>query len=717
MMNRSVRREEGEAELAPLIARVLVARDTFWGTTIDDPYRWMEDWCGEALGAWMEAQAVYTREYLSAVPERAALLARITELDEATPSLVGYALASTRTFYLRRDSDGRNAKLVMRRSAHAQEEVLIDPEGDADAKVGSCIDWYCPSADGCLVAYGVSSGGSEQSILHVLESDTGRILDEAIGGTMFGQLTWLAGGHAFLYHRLAQQDAATDSYHFRDSCTYFHRLGDDPEYDVPVFGNGINPRIQLSPVDFPVISVRPGSRWMIGSIIHGVRPEMTLYVAPVGALANPATIPWVMIVDVDDAISAEALSGEAFALDGDMLYLRTAQEAPRYKVISIDLTCPEIERARTIVPESEAVVQDIRLAGGRLIVKDFIAGRGRLRRVELESGKIQSIDLPMEGAITHLATEPASGEIVFQLSSWTVSPRIHRALARDGQAEDTGWLGASPVDFSGVETHELLYRSKDGTMVPLSIMHAMGMRRDGRNPTILSAYGSYGVSMEPTFQPTLLAWLERGGLYAVAHVRGGGECGKEWHQAGRGLNKQNTIDDFIGAAEYLIGEGYTRPPYLAARGSSAAGVPLGGALVERPDLWAAMVMHAPVINFLRLEVGESGPNNVPEFGSIAEKEGFLALHAIDAYCKIVDGVTYPAILVTIGVNDPRVPCWHATKLVARLQAATSSGKPVMLRVEAEGGHGLIGATRGQVREELADTFAFLLCQCRGEVIG
>jgi prolyl oligopeptidase len=247
-------------------------------------------------------------------------------------------------------------------------------------------------------------------------------------------------------------------------------------------------------------------------------------------------------------------------------------------------------------------------------------------------------------------------------------------------------------------------------MVPISIIHRKGLERNGENPTLLYAYGSYGISMLPEFAPQMLAWYERGGVHAIAHIRGGGEYGKEWHEAGRGLNKQSTIDDFIAAAEYLIGEGYTRPERLAGRGVSAGGVPSGGGLVQRPDLWAAMVINVAVTNFLRFEFSENGPNNIPEFGSIMTEEGFRALQLIDSYSKIKDGVSYPAALITTGLNDPRVVVWQATKLAARLQAATASGKPVLLRVEAQGGHGRIGASRRQKDLELADMLAFLLQQ-------
>ncbi|HLX41289.1 MAG TPA: prolyl oligopeptidase family serine peptidase, partial [Ktedonobacteraceae bacterium] len=234
---------------------------------------------------------------------------------------------------------------------------------------------------------------------------------------------------------------------------------------------------------------------------------------------------------------------------------------------------------------------------------------------------------------------------------------------------------------------------------------------DGTNPTLLTGYGSYGINFSPFFMPRMLAWYERGGVYAVAHMRGGGEFGKAWHLAGQGLNKQNTIDDFIACAEFLIAEKYTRPERLAGQGGSAGGIPSGGAFVQRPDLWAVMVMNVPLVNALRAEFTENGPPNVFEFGSVTTEEGFRGLQIIDAYSKVKDGVAYPAALLTAGYNDPRVVVWQAAKMAARAQAATSSDRPILLRVEYQGGHGM-GSTRRQLNEEFADELAFLLQQMR-----
>lgn len=692
------------------VARVEIVRETLYGQTVEDPYRWMENWHGEELRDWVQAQGVYTRGYLDALPEREPLLRRITELSDAVPLLSRLRLSGGRAFYLLRPPGADVARLVMRVGLDGPEQVVFDPATVGD-EVHSVIDWYEPSHDGLLVAFGLSQGGSEHSVLHVIEAETGRLLADAIARTDFGIVQWLEDNQSFLYHRLRSlPEGVPETDRYRDSRMYLHRLGEDPENDLPVFGNDINPRIALDPFDVPAIALSDRSDWMVGLAIHGVRPELTMYVAPRSALADPAAIPWMKVVDVEDEVVSSPGSLDGIALDGDMLYLRTYRDAPRYRVVALDLANPDIASARTVVPPSEIVVESVRLAGPSLVVGGQRGGIAQLRRVSLQDGAIETVPLPVQGTIVDWTAGEHDGDVVLLLSSWIVAPQVYLLTAAEPTPANTGWLPTPQIDFGDVESYETEYPAHDGTMVPISIIHRRGLALDGTNPTILNAYGSYGLSLYPIFRPTLLAWYERGGVFAVAHIRGGGENGREWREAGYKLTKGNTIDDFIAAAEYLIREGYTSPQYLAGQGGSAGGIPTGGSLVKRPDLWAAMVMQVAVTSFLRFEFSENGPPNVPEFGSISTEDGFRALQMVDSYTKIRDGVAYPACLITTGLNDPRVVVWQATKMAARLQAATASGKPILLRVEEQAGHGAIGAARHQVDEEMADILAFVLSQ-------
>jgi len=678
--------------------------DTLHGVTVEDPYRWLEDWKGREARAWVASQGAYTRAYLDALPERDALLARISALSGGDPVLANLQVSAGRAFYLLRGPDDNVAKLIARATPDAPERVLLDPN-TFGGEVHTTIDWYTPSRDGRLVAYGLSEGGSEESVLHLLEADSGAVLDLAITRCRFGGVSWLPDNRSFVYHRLAEQpEGAPETELYVDSATHLHRLGDDPEGDPVIFGRGLAPGVDIARADFPIVEITPGGDRMIGVILHGVLNERTLYTAPVSGLDDPVACPWRRLADVADGVVG-------YAAGDDIVYLRTHQGAPRYKVVATSLAEPDLARAVTVVPQSGVVIEDVRVAGDYVLTRDLDGGIGRMRRVRREgddAGAIEEAPLPVDGTIEGWAGESSSSAVLVQLTSWTVSPRVYRYHTGDDFVEDTGWLAPSPVDLGDIEAHEVCAPASDGVMIPLSIIHRRGLVLDGRNPTLMAGYGSYGlIPYPPTFMPTMLAWFERGGVYAVAHIRGGGEYGREWHEAGRKLTKEKTISDFIAGAEYLVEQGYTSPRYLAGEGTSAGGIPSGGSLVRRPDLWAAMVIRVAMLNALRFEQSENGPPNVPEFGSVATEEGFRGLRIMDSYTRVVDGVAYPAVLLTTGLNDPRVVVWQASKMAARLQAATSSDKPVLLRVEEHGGHGAIAASRRQNDEELADKLAFL----------
>ncbi|HET9919984.1 MAG TPA: prolyl oligopeptidase family serine peptidase [Ktedonobacteraceae bacterium] len=685
------------------VARVDVVRDTYFGTTIEDPYRWMEDWKGEEFQAWVKEQAAYTRAYLDALPGRDSLLAQITELTNAGPVLSYFQVTSGYTFYLRRDP-GENLAKLMARTPDGQEKALFDPNRIA-GEAQTAIDWYFPSWDGRYVAYGISQGGTENSVLHVLETESGAALAETIPHTEFTHISWLEDNRSFAYHRFPERPAnAPPTQRFQEGCTYLHRLGDNPASDQPIFGPNVSKGVEIGPDDYPFLMLSPISDWAIGLIVHGDLNEYSIYAAPRSTLSDPASTPWRKIVDIEDAVVG-------YALSGDTIYLRTHRDAPRYKVIATSLRQPDLAHATLVAPESQAVIEDIKVAGNYLLLNDLDAGIGRLRRVKRDGVEPEAFTVPFEGSISEWASAPGSSEVLVSMSSWVVSPRLYRCDVNTGSMEDTKLYPPSPIDFSDIETHEVQYPGQDGTPIPLSLIHKKGLKLDGSNPTLLRGYGSYGLNSDAFFIPRMRAWYDLGGVLAVAHMRGGGEYGNEWHMAGKGIHKHNTIEDFIAAAEYLIAQKYTSPERLAGEGGSAGGIPTGGALVRRPDLWSVMVMKVPLVNALRAEFTENGPPNVPEFGSVSSEEGFQGLQIMDAYIRVRDGVVYPAVFLTAGANDPRVVVWQAAKMAARLQVATSSGKPVLLRVEFKGGHGM-GSTQQQLNEEAADEFAFF-CQQMG----
>jgi prolyl oligopeptidase len=682
--------------------------DTFFDTTVTDPYRWLENLQDSAVVRWLQAQNDYTRHNLDALPGRAALAARVHALSNAGPSVGSVAWGGPRVFYLKRVPGEDVRKLSVRDSLGAPERLLVDPE--RLRRPGGppwALNYFAPSWDGRYVAYGVSPGGSESAILRVLDVATGRTLADSIDRADFGGVSWRPDGRSFYYNRLQRlAPGAPAAEKYRNSRAWLHVLGQSPSRDVAMLGIGVSRGVPMDQDDFPFIYTTPGSRWAAAIIGHGVRNEATVYVAPLAQLRGAAAR-WRRLVDVPDSVTN-------LDFHGDDVYLLSHDHAPRYKVLRTSLLRPDVAHAAVVVPESEAVVEFIGTASDAIYVQTLDGGLARLWRLAYGADAPAPVALPFDGSVGGMVTTLTRPGLLLALSSWTHSTLWYRLDAATGRLTDTGLKELSSADFSGIAADELRVPGWDGTMVPISIVHRRDLARDGGNPTLLDGYGAYGISAEPSFDATLLAWLERGGVYAVCHVRGGGEFGEGWHQAGRGPTKANTWRDFIACGEYLVREQWTSPARLAGTGTSAGGIEIGMAVAERPDLFRAAVPRVGETNPLRgMLVGVSGPANRPEFGDPTTREGFRELLAMDPYHHVRPGTAYPAMLLTAGMNDPRVDTWVPAKMAARLQAATASGRPVLLRVELEGGHG-IGSTYSQAEAETTDMYAFLLWQLGAE---
>jgi len=401
-----------------------------------------------------------------------------------------------------------------------------------------------------------------------------------------------------------------------------------------------------------------------------------------------------------------------FDVHGSDVYLLTHKYAPLFRVLWIRADAPDLARAEVVVPESHAVVMSIGTAQDALYVQERESGLGQVRRVPYGSTGGTRIALPNDGAIWVIATDRRKPGVVFPLESWIRPPLWYRYDPGDKRVHDTGLLPPAPLDVRTFESAEVDVPSHDGVLVPLSIMYRKGLARNGSNPTLLDGYGAYGFSYDPYFDPLRLAWLERGGVFAVAHVRGGGENGEAWHESGKIATKPNTWKDFIAGAEYLVKNGYTSSDRLAGTGTSAGGIMIGRAITERPDLFRAAVPRVGVLNALRTEHEPGGPANIPEFGTTTTEEGFRALREMDAVEHVRPGTRYPAVLLTAGLNDSRVEAWQPAKMTAVLRERTASAYPVLLRVASDAGHGM-GLTKAQEVEEAADTYAFLLWQLVG----
>ena len=691
------------AQSAPPTTPVREVTDDYFGTKVTDPYRWLENTKDPEVVAWMKAQNDYTRAVLARIPGRDQLLTRIKALDNSGSVVSELQVWGGRYFYLKTEPGSDNRKLYVRDKLGAAERLLLDPEKltTADGRHFS-IDYFQPSLDGKYVAYGISPGGSENSVLHVLESATGKVLSDTIDRAQFGQPSWLPDG-SFFYTR--EQKLGPDSpptAQYQKLRCYHHVLGDDPDKEAAIFGYDVLPNVKVTEDDFSVLGYSPGApNYLLGLVIHGVQREIDVYVTAFDSSASWKPV-WKKAVDAADDVTG-------FDLHGDSLFLLSHKDASRFKVLRTSLGNPDLAHATAIVPASEVVVVGISAAGDALYVQDLDGGIGRLRRLPYDGAKIQEVKLPFDGAIQSLATNPTEAGAWLELTSWTKSPLWYALDAGSGKLTDTGLVAPSPVDYSEIVSEEVKAKSADGTMVPLSIIHKRGMAMDGSHPTWLEGYGAYGITLDPTFRPTMLAFFEHGGVFAVAHVRGGGEFGEDWHLAGQKLTKQHTIDDMLAGANYLIEHKYTSPAHLAGEGTSAGGITIGGAITQRPDLFGAALIRVGDSDALRSELMASGPANIPEFGTAKEPDGFKALYAMDAYQHVKPNTAYPAVLLTTGANDPRVAPWEAAKMTARLQASTDSGKPVLLRVDYDAGHGL-GSTKTQNDVLLADELAFLFWQ-------
>jgi prolyl oligopeptidase len=695
----------GSAPGAPPVAPVRTVTDEYFGVKVADPYRYLEDLTSPEVIAWFKSENDYTRAVLTHISGREALLARIKALDEGASARVIdlRRLPNDRYFYQRRLASEDVFKLYTQDGLNSAERLLVDPVKFATAGGPHyVISYYAPSFDGHYVAVGLSAAGSEDAVLHVFDTGTGRETGDVIDRAQFGSPAWMPDGRSLFYNRLQKttpNSAPTDRY--LNSRTYLHILGADPEKDKLVFGVGVS-TVKVDPTDIPFVLTSPGTPYALGIIAHGVRNELTGYVVPLEGLSS-ATLPWKRFCDVDDDVTG-------LDVHGSDLYLVSHHQASRYKVLHTKLSDPDVAHAELVVPPSEAVVQNIAAASDALYVQELNGGPGRLVRLAYSGGKPEQIALPFEGSVGLSATDQRLPGTLLELATWTKARKIYaydptRKNVADTKLQPVGKFD-EPVDLESVEVKA---KSYDGTLVPLSIVYKKGLKFDGTNPALLSGYGAYGITQDPYFDPKLIAWFERGGVYAVAHIRGGGEYGEDWHLGGKLLTKPNTWKDFIACAEYLINQKYTTTARLAIEGGSAGGITIGRSITERPDLFAVAIDAVPSSDTVRSEFSPNGPPNIPEFGTVKEPDGFKALYEMSAYHHIKDGTPYPAVMVTTGFNDPRVTSWEPGKMAARLQAATSSGKPVLLRVDYDAGHG-IGSTKTQREEELADELSFALWQ-------
>jgi prolyl oligopeptidase len=681
--------------------------DSHWGTDVTDDYRWLEDWNDPQVRAWSEAQNAWARRHLDALPGVTALREEVTRLRSiAIPRHFGLAAAGRSLFALVFEPPKQQSWLVVMASEDdpAAARVLVDPNR-LDPSGGTSIDWFVPSPDSSRVAVSLSEGGSERGNARVFEAATGREVGETVPrvnyGTALGSLAWDADGSGFYYTRYpreGERPAADMDFYVQ---VYYHRIGTKTAEDRYEIGRDF-PRIAEFDLDRS-----PDGAWILANVQNGDGGEFVQYLR--GADGR-----WTQLTQYSDKV-IDAVFGH----DGS-LYLLSRAGAPRGKVLRLALPAggaPSLERAKPLIPEGDGVIR-----GGfggpdglvptpeRLFVIEGVGGPDRVRIFDLAGRESGALPVPPVSSVSQVVALPGRGHdaVLFRAASYLEPAAWYRWEAKPGgaTATKTGLARPWPVDFGDAEVVREFAVSRDGTRVPINVIRRKGTKLDGDNPTLLTGYGGYGISQVPSFDPGLRVWLDRGGVWAEANLRGGGEFGEDWHRAGALTHKQNVFDDFLACARHLIKSGYTSPQRLAIEGGSNGGLLMGAALTQAPELFRAVVSHVGIYDMLRVELSPNGAFNVPEFGTVKDEAQFRALHAYSPYHRVKDGTAYPAVLMLTGANDPRVDPMQSRKMTARLQAANPQGRPVLLRTSGSTGHGG-GTPLAEAIAQEVDVWAFL----------
>jgi prolyl oligopeptidase len=651
------------------------------------------------LEAFLAEQDGKARAALADLPGRDELRKAIRTANRGVTQVSIVAIVGTKpdVFTWRRAPDDDQAQLWVRAGWAGRDRLLVDPRKRDTKTVHHSIDYQSISPDGKHVAYGISASGSEDSTVEILEVATGKVLPERISRAQYASIVWRDNTSFFYWRRRSPGPKDTKADWFKHSASYLHVLGDDPEKAQAVTSPTI---LGLGDEFFTSVGVWDGSPWAITFGSPGTSAALDAFVAPIASIKPGEAIPWRRIVSPADGIYD-------LVAHGDTIYAHSYKDAARYRVLAIDAKRGTAADARIAMPESSMILEGFAPAKDALYLQYVDGGMLRVMRLPWTGGGPSPVKLPFEGS-GYLRSDSRRRGIVVGLTGWTKMLREY-IVAPGKPPRDSRLTDAWPVDYSKLASKEVEVKSADGTLVPMSIIHPKDLVLDGSAPGFLDGYQAYGGVDKPYFNPISLTFAERG-VRARCHGRGSGTKGKQWHLDGMKLKKERGVDDLIACAEYLIANKYTSTAKLGVSGTSAGGILAGGAVTKRPDLFTAAVLRVPVLNLARLEATEGGPANVPEFGSMSVPEERAAIMASDPYLRL-RARPYPAMLITTGHHDVRVPAWQPSKFVARAQTLTTSGKPILLRVESDAGHGL-GSTRAQVEDEWADIFSFVLAQGR-----
>jgi prolyl oligopeptidase len=662
------------------------------GVQVTDDYQWLEKSDDPEVTAWSAAENAYARRYLDALPDRDALRARVRALLGTSSASHGDLVwRGGVLFAMEAKPPLQQRFLVTLKSADdpAGERAIVDPN-KIDPTGSTAVDFYVPSLDGRLVAVSLSEKGSENGTLHVYQVADGHELADRIahvnGGTAGGSVAWNADGSGFYYTRYPRpgERPPADADFYQQ--VYFHKLGTTEKDDRYALGKDF-PRIAETE-----LASSDDGKYVIASTQNGDGGEYAHHLLGPGGT-------WEKIADFADGIKQAR-----FGRDGS-LYLLSVAGAPRGKLLKLDAGVSAIAKARVVVPESDVVIQHFEASAAHLFVSDLAGGPSDLRVLDLEGKGSASVPILAVSAVQ--AIVPTGGdEVLFRNTSFIDPPGWYRFSPQSKETHRTALFQTSPASFTDAQVIRETCTSRDGTKVPINILRKRSAALDGKNPVLLTGYGGYGLSRSPRFSPANRLWLDHGGIFAMANLRGGGEFGEAWHQGGNLTHKQNVFDDFAACAAHLLDAKYTSPDKLAVLGGSNGGLLMGAELTQHPEQFRAVVSLVGIYDMLRVELTPNGAFNVTEYGTVKDPEQFKALHAYSPYHHVSDGTAYPSVLFLTGANDPRVDPFHSRKMIARLQAATGSKNPVLLRTSGSTGHG-IGTPLDAEIDENVDIYSFL----------
>ena len=666
-------------------SRVADVVETLHGVEVHDPYRWLEDGRSPEVQAWAKDQNDFARHQLDQLPGRAWLAKRLHDVSYV--DTVGVPeRAGARLFFLHRKADQEKAVLYWRSETDGVDHVLVDPNA-LSADGSTSLGEWAPSHDGKTLAYTLRENNADEAILYVKDVASGTVRDrDRIAGVKYAGPSWTPAGDGFYYAWLPTDPKIPAAERPGHAEVRYHALGTDPARDPVVRAATGDPGTSVG------ATVSRDGHWLFAYVVTYSQDDVYYKDLRVKGAA------WKTLVEgVPAHFSVKAWK--------DRFYVKTDDGASRYRLLRADPSAPDRRQWKEIVPEAgDAVLDDASVVGGRLALSYLRNAASQLELRTLDGKPLRSIKLPGIGSSSGIVGTPDRDEAFYDFSSFTQRPEIWRTSIATGRSRRWArW--AVPVDPKPYVVEQVFYQSKDGTKVPMFLVHRKDAPKDGSTPFLLYGYGGFGQSQEPTFSARLYPWLEAGGGYALANLRGGDEYGEDWHKAGALGNKQHVFDDFIAAGEYLVKEGWTKPERLAIKGGSNGGLLVGAALTQRPDLFKAVICEVPLLDMVRYQRFGSGQTWVSEYGSADNEADFRWLYAYSPYHHVQAGTAYPAVLMDSSDSDDRVDPLHARKMTAALQAA-STGGPVLLRIETHAGHGGADLVSSAVAKAV-DSYAFL----------